>query len=50
MEPTVDSGPGKAEIRKQANDNRRQQPDKERLSEAICRDLRRCRSTRRQGR
>ncbi len=36
MEPTVDSGPGKAEIRKQANDNRRQQPDKERLSEAIC--------------
>ncbi len=36
MEPTVDWGPGKAEIRKQANDNRRQQPDKERLSEAIC--------------
>jgi 5-formyltetrahydrofolate cyclo-ligase len=36
MEPTVDSGPGKAEIRKQANDNRRQQPDKDRLSQAIC--------------
>jgi 5-formyltetrahydrofolate cyclo-ligase len=39
MEPTVDSGPGKAEIRKQANDNRRQQPDKERLSQAICERL-----------
>jgi 5-formyltetrahydrofolate cyclo-ligase len=28
--------PGKAEIRKQAEANRRQQPDKERLSQAIC--------------
>ena len=36
MEPTVDSGPGKAEIRQQANANRRQQPDKEPLSQAIC--------------
>ena len=36
MEPTVNSGSGKTEIRKQANDNRRQQPDKERLSQAIC--------------
>jgi 5-formyltetrahydrofolate cyclo-ligase len=36
MEPTLQSGPDKAAIRKQANDNRRQQPDKDRLSQAIC--------------
>jgi 5-formyltetrahydrofolate cyclo-ligase len=36
MEPAVGSGPDKAAIRKQANENRRTLADKDRLSQVIC--------------